>query len=539
MFSWTKKHLALLLAIPAVFAAPSTHPTSHTNVTSELLHPIAGRAAPGYRNAAYYGNLRTGPLATADPSIRADSCSIFFCQYTAKRHRLTHVLYSFANIRQSGTVYLSDEWADLQIHWPGDSWNDVGNNVYGCVKQLFLHKKKNRNMKTLLSIGGWTYSINFPVDSWNDVGNNVYGCVKQLFLHKKKNRHMKTLLSIGGWTYSINFPVPASTAAGRKEFARSSVKLVADLGFDGLDIDWEYPANEAEATNMVLILKFLRSFDTVLNRRIVVCIGKTVVALGTSKYFVWHLHDNCREELDAYAAKHAPGYHFLVTIASPGGPQNYNKMHMKEMDAYLDAWHLMAYCLKEFARVGYDYAGSWDKVAGHQANLYPSINNPASTPYSTDFAVKEYIAAGVTSSKIVIGMPIYGRSFEATAGLGKPFTGIGSGTWENGVWDYTDLPRAGATEFHDNQAVAAYSYDPVTKELISYDTPVEISTKSEYVKSKGLGGAMFWETSSDFTGSKSLISTAASKFGALESSQNLLSYPASVYENLKAGMPGQ
>ncbi|OBT59867.1 hypothetical protein VE03_10778 [Pseudogymnoascus sp. 23342-1-I1] len=95
------------------------------------------------------------------------------------------------------------------------------------------------------------------------------------------------------------------------------------------------------------------------------------------------------------------------------------------------------------------------------------------------------------TNKIVMGMPIYGRSFEATEGLGKPFTGIGSGTWENGVWDTIGLPRAGATEFHNDQVVAAYSYDAITRELISYDTTVEISTKSEYIKSKGLGGTMF------------------------------------------------
>lgn len=237
----------------------------------------------------------------------------------------------------------------------------------------------------------------------------------------------------------------------------------------------------------------------------------------------------CRKALDAYAAQYAKGYHFLITVASPAGPANYNKMHLKEMDAYLDAWHLMAY----------DYAGSWDTTTGHQANLYPSTQNPASTPYSTDKAVKDYIAAGVTPSKIVMGMPIYGRSFDQTAGLGQNFTGVGSGTWEAGVWDYRGLPRAGATEYHDTQAVAAYSYDPVAKELISYDTPKEITTKSAYVKSHGLGGAMFWETSADKAGSGNLISTAASQLGSLDQSQNLLSYPSSTYANIVAGMPGQ
>lgn len=66
------------------------------------------------------------------------------------------------------------------------------------------------------------------------------------------------LLSIGGWTYSPKFhPVVVSRSA-RIEFVRSSIKLLEDLGLDGLDVDYEYPTNDEQARAYVELLRLLR-----------------------------------------------------------------------------------------------------------------------------------------------------------------------------------------------------------------------------------------------------------------------------------------
>lgn len=103
-------------------------------------------------------------------------------------------------------------------------------------------------------------------------------------------------------------------------------------------------------------------------------------------------------------------------------------------------------------------------------------------------------------------MPLYGRSFTNTDGLGKPFQGTGQGSWEQGVWDFKALPQAGAQEHIDEEAGASYSYDPNTRTMISYDTVDMALKKTQWIKQRNLGGAMWWELSGDRQDAGSIIS---------------------------------
>lgn len=228
------------------------------------------------------------------------------------------------------------------------------------------------------------------------------------------------------------------------------------------------------------------------------------------------------------------------------GAQNYEKLYFKEMDRYLDFWNLMAY----------DYAGSWDSKAGHQSNLHPSHHVPASTPFSTSAALAYYKSRGISASKIVLGMPLYGRAFASTEGPGKPFSGTGEGSWEQGVWDYKALPQKGAKEIIDHQSGASWSYDAGKRVMVSYDTLEMAKIKADFVKKEGLGGTMWWESSGDKQGQDSIVRNVnpsyvrllhrkcadpppqvVNQLGSLDRSNNTLSYPESKYDNLRNCFP--
>lgn len=204
----------------------------------------------------------------------------------------------------------------------------------------------------------------------------------------------------------------------------------------------------------------------------------------------------------------------------------------------------------------YDYTGSFNNLTGHASNLYPSHSNKLSTPFSTQQALQTYLTAGVPSHKITLGMPLYGRAFLQTTGFGKPYYGVGNGSWgQAGIWDYKALPLAGAKEVYDaelgasyshtmpNTTTSGYGYGDVTKggreDIVTYDNKVTAETKAAYIVEKKLGGGMWWESSGDKSGAESLIGTVAKaleRCGGLDRSGNWLEYPTSRYDNLRDGM---
>lgn len=91
--------------------------------------------------------------------------------------------------------------------------------------------------------------------------------LKELTALRKKNPDLKIVLSVGGWDYSTYFSDAASTASRRETFAQSCLDLILAHDLDGVDLDWEYPVSGGvsgvihrpqDKQNFTLLLKAIR-----------------------------------------------------------------------------------------------------------------------------------------------------------------------------------------------------------------------------------------------------------------------------------------
>lgn len=146
--------------------------------------------------------------------------------------------------------------------------------------------------------------------------------MKAVIAYKQQNSDLKVLLSVGGWTFpSAMFSKMASTKDNRAAFIKSLQAYLTKYGFDGVDLDWEYPCSAArkdyvkiQCTNMKLVTD----------------------AGGKCPEDAVNYLSLVQEMRSALGNK-------LITIASPAAPKLFAEMKIKEMSAFVDYWHIMTY----------------------------------------------------------------------------------------------------------------------------------------------------------------------------------------------------
>jgi chitinase len=273
---------------------------------------------------------------------------------------------------------------------------------------------------------------------------------------------LKVLISIGGWA-AEGFSDAALTTESRERFADSALAFMHQHGFDGLDLDWEYPCS---AIGGILARTEDRENFTALLRLL-------------------------REKLDAASAAAGRDGHarYLLSIATGVIPDHLEGVDLQQVAPVLDFIGLMSY----------DLYNGWSTRSGHHANLFGSKSDPGGD--SADKSVRLFRDAGVPASKLLLGAAFYGRGMTGVAGendgLMQP-----SEKGSNFTRTYDEIRSAlatasGWTRYWDEAAQAPYLYDAERRSFLSFEDADSLQSKGRYVRAKGLGGAMFWEYSND------------------------------------------
>ena len=164
----------------------------------------------------------------------------------------------------------------------------------------------------------------------------------------------------------------------------------------------------------------------------------------------------------------------LLTIATYAGVKYYN---LNTAGQYLNFINIMTY---DMGRPPY-----------HHSALYSS----SKTKNSCVEAVEKHHQAGVPYEKLVLGVPFYGKPAEGES------------------VDYINLVSSYFSKYTrrwDDVSKVPYLVDAGGTMIICYDDAESLALKAEYIKSKGLLGAMYWTVEADdasWTLSKTLASS--------------------------------
>ena len=269
------------------------------------------------------------------------------------------------------------------------------------------------------------YAFGHVNESFNGVKIDNEERLRQIVDLRKQKPELKVLLSIGGWG-SGRFSEMAANDEYRRAFAADCDRVVKEFALDGIDIDWEYPTSS--------MANISSSPDDTEN--FTLRMQDIRAAIGNEKELT------------------------LATVASA------RYIDFKAILPSVDFVNIMAYDMASAPK--------------HHSALYPSGH---SGDITSDGAVTAHLKAGVPPSKLVMGMPFYGRG-----GDGYP-----------SFQDYNKVGNTDTqyTEKWDEVAQVPYLADKNDTLVFGFENPRSLAIKCQYILDKDLLGGMYWDYSGD------------------------------------------
>lgn len=305
-----------------------------------------------------------------------------------------------------------------------------------------------------------------------------------LKLKQSARGSLKLFLCVGGWNFNDSndpegtgsftyklFSQMVSKAENRKQFIDSAVEYLHRFGFDGLDIDWEYPGDITRGGNP----EDFSNFVTFLTE--------------------------CKT---AFERTNPP---LLLSYSAPafvpvGLPQAYR-------DAPQKFFRWLAECAEHLDRINimaYDYHGPFDRPKITGANSPLSRDTKSESTLFIAETLRNYLNNGVPADKMVLALPAFGHSYaqvlhlsENDSGPGKPFETPGApgpATHLAGFLAYFEIADMLAQKKlflgADKITSTAFAYQIADQKWVSFDTPETIKLKAQMAQDKRLKGIALW-----------------------------------------------
>ncbi|XP_032525192.2 probable chitinase 2 [Danaus plexippus] len=303
------------------------------------------------------------------------------------------------------------------------------------------------------------------LDPWQDLEDN-YGraAYKRVVAFKEKHPHLKVTISVGGWNEgSTKYSKLAADPAARKTFIDSVMEFLAKYKFDGLDLHWDYPTGRGgqkiDRTTYVTLLKELS---------------------------------------EAFEPKS-----YLLTAAIRTTKEDMNAVYdLDQLNYYLDFIYLMTY----------DYHGPWDGIIAPHA---PIKGRTVGDILSVDYTIRYLRDRGMTMGKLILGLPMYGRTYNLvhgdiknveyystatqTIGFSGPLSKEPAFMGYNEICSAFSNRTSGWTKGWHEKSSTAYLRNG--DKFISYDSPRTIADKVKLGLDYELGGFSSWSiVTDDFRG---------------------------------------